>query len=313
MVEDSQIKAEVSPFAIREGEIKVFDCKDGYVSMNQIINKINLGHITDIHFEILEIVNEFEFITSRQIYQLLQIKGIDIKSQDKLNKKLEQLIKTKILTRYYFHSEDVKGIYRIYCLEKMGKYLLNSRDIECKWQPTDNVKPVSLIKKRLAGNQTLLAYLRKVKAFDSYVVKPTLTAKTIGKQFKATGGSVKLTKNNKSISFLFEAIRREDDWKDKLVEKMRLYQDFYDNFVPGDSGFSIMPQLIFICEDEKHTAEAFKLIVTKGLEISKIKLYFTTDLRQNKESLEDTLIEFKLDETTNKYKVVDVELKLLED
>ena len=45
MVEDSQIKAEVSPFAIREGEIKVFDGKDGYVSMNQIINKINLGHI----------------------------------------------------------------------------------------------------------------------------------------------------------------------------------------------------------------------------------------------------------------------------
>ena len=313
MVEDSQIKAEVSPFAIREGEIKVFDGKDGYVSMNQIINKINLGHITDIHFEILEIVNEFEFITSRQIYQLLQIKGIDVKSQDKLNKKLEQLIKTKILTRYYFHSEDGKGIYRIYCLEKMGKYLLNSRDIECKWQPTDNVKPVSLIKKRLAGNQTLLAYLRKVKAFDSYVVKPTLTAKTIGKQFKATGGSVKLTKNNKSISFLFEVIRREDDWKNKLVEKMRLYQDFYDNFIPGDSGFSIIPQLIFICEDEKHTAEAFKLIVTKGLEISKIKLYFTTDLRQNKESLEDTLIEFKLDEATNKYKVADVQLRLLED
>ena len=313
MVEDSQIKAEVSPFAIREGEIKVFDGKDGYVSMNQIINKINLGHITDIHFEILEIVNEFEFITSRQIYQLLQIKGIDVKSQDKLNKKLEQLIKTKILTRYYFHSEDGKGIYRIYCLEKMGKYLLNSRDIECKWQPTDNVKPVSLIKKRLAGNQTLLAYLRKVKAFDSYVVKPALTAKTIGKQFKATGGSVKLTKNNKSISFLFEVIRREDDWKNKLVEKMRLYQDFYDNFIPGDSGFSIIPQLIFICEDEKHTAEAFKIIVTKGLEISKIKLYFTTDLRQNKESLEDTLIEFKLDEATNKYKVADVELRLLED
>lgn len=313
MVEDSQIKAEVSPFAIREGEIKVFDGKDGYVSMNQIINKINLGHITDIHFQILEIVNEFEFITSRQIYQLLQIKGIEIKSQDKLNKKLEQLIKTKILTRYYFHSEDGKGIYRIYCLEKMGKYLLNSRDIECKWQPTDNVKPVALIKKRLAGNQTLLAYLRKVKAFDSYVVKPQLTAKTLAKPFKASGGSVKLTKNNKSISFLFEVVRREEDWKNKLVEKMRLYQDFYDNFVPGDSGFPIMPQLIFVCEDEKHTAETFKLIVTKGLEISKIKLYFTTDLRQNKESLEDTLIEFKLDENTNKYKVTDVELKLLED
>ena len=166
MVEDSQIKAEVSPFAIREGEIKTFDGKDGYVSMNQIIHKINLGHITDIHFLILELVNEFEFITSRQLYQILEWKGIDLKSQDKLNKKLEQLIKCKILTRYYFNSEEGKGIYRIYCLEKMGKYLLNSRGIECKWQPTDNTKTVGMIKKRLAGNQVIIAYLRKVKAFN---------------------------------------------------------------------------------------------------------------------------------------------------
>ena len=70
MVEDNQIKTEVSPFAIREGEIKVFDGKDGYVSMNQIIHKINIGHITDIHFKVMELVNEFEFITSRQIYQM---------------------------------------------------------------------------------------------------------------------------------------------------------------------------------------------------------------------------------------------------
>ena len=313
MVEDNQIKAQISPFAIREGEIKTFDGKDGYVSMNQIVHKINIGHINEIHFAILDLVNEFEFITSRQLYQMLEIKGFDPKSQDKLNNKLEQLVKSKILTRYYFTSEEGKGIYRIYCLEKMGKYLLNSKETECKWQPSDNTKPVAMIKKRLAGNQTLLAYLRKVKAFDSYVVKPQLTAKTLAKPFKASGGSVKLTKNNKSISFLFEVVRREEDWKNKLVEKMRLYQDFYDNFVPGDSGFPIMPQLIFVCEDEKHTAETFKLIVTKGLEISKIKLYFTTDLRQNKESLEDTLIEFKLDENTNKYKVANVELKLLED
>ena len=52
MVEDSQIKAQVSPFAIREGEIKTFDGKDGYVSMNQIVHKIDIGHINEIHFAI---------------------------------------------------------------------------------------------------------------------------------------------------------------------------------------------------------------------------------------------------------------------
>ena len=122
MVEDQEIKTTVSPFAIREGEIKTFDGKDGYVSINQIIHKINLGHINDVHFKILDLVNEFEFLTSRQIFQILKHKGVEIKSQDKLNTKLEQLVKTKILTRYYFTSEEGKGIYRIYCMEKMGKY-----------------------------------------------------------------------------------------------------------------------------------------------------------------------------------------------
>ena len=45
MVEDSQIKAEISPFAIREGEIKVFDGKDGYVSMNLYLMSKELKHL----------------------------------------------------------------------------------------------------------------------------------------------------------------------------------------------------------------------------------------------------------------------------
>lgn len=309
MVEDNQIKAQISPFAIREGEIKTFDGKDGYVSMNQIVHKINIGHITDIHFAILELVNQFEFITSRQLYQMLEIKGIDPKSQDKLNNKLEALVKSKILTRYYFTSDEGKGIYRIYCLEKMGKYLLTSKEIECKWQPSDNTKPVPMIKKRLAGNQTIIAYLRKVKAFDEFIVKPAINAKIAGKVFKATGGCVKLTKNNKSIQFLFEVIRREPEWEKKLVDKMRLYQDFYGNFVAGDSGFSSLPQLIFVCEDEKHMAETFKEIVKGNVEIPQIKLYFTTDLRQNEETLENTLVEFKL--VDGKYRMENIEVKLL--
>ena len=311
MVEDSEIKTTVSPFAIRQGEIKVFDGKDGYVSMNQIIQKINVGHINDLHFRIMELVNEFEFITSRQLYKILEKEKFELKSQDKLNNKLEQLVKTKILTRYYFNSEDGKGIYRIYCLEKMGKYLLNSRGVECKWQPTDNTKPVAMIKKRLASNQLLISYMEKVQAFDSYVVKVPMNAKQLGNQFKATGGKVTLGKNGKTIDFIFEVIRREDDWQKKLSDKMKLYKDFYENFVPMDSGFKTLPQLILLCEDEKHMAEAFREIVINKLEIDKIKLYYTTDLRQNEKTLQNSLVEFKLDSTTNKYKMENVDIKLL--
>ena len=311
MVEDNQIKAQISPFAIREGEIKTFDGKDGYVSMNQIVHKINIGHINEIHFAILDLVNEFEFITSRQLYQMLEIKGFDPKSQDKLNNKLEQLVKSKILTRYYFTSEEGKGIYRIYCLEKMGKYLLNSKETECKWQPSDNTKPVAMIKKRLASNQLLISYKEKVQAFDSFQIKVPMNAKILGKQFKATGGKVTLSKNGKSIDFIFEVIRREDDWQKKLADKMKLYKDFYENFVAMDSGFKTIPQLILLCEDEKHMAETFREIVVNGLGIDKLNLYYTTDLRQNDRTLEHSLAEFKLDPVTNKYKMENVDIKLL--
>ena len=193
----------------------------------------------------------------------------------------------------------------------MGKYLLNSRGIECKWQPTDNTKTVAMIKKRLAGNQIIIAYLRKVKAFDGYTVKPTITAKKLGKIFKCQAG-IKITKNNKSINFLFETIRREDDWENKLIDRMKLYIDFYESFVQFDSGFEMKPQLILVCEDNKHMIETLKVIVTNKLEIPGLKLLFTADLRQNSDSLEKSLIEFKIDDTTGKYKMEEVSLKVLE-
>ena len=93
---------------------------------------------------------------------------------------------------------------------------------------------------------------------------------------------------------------------------MQLYKDFYENFITNDSGFEKVPQLIFICEDEKHMAETFKTIVTNKLELEKIKLYFSTDLKQNSDSLENTLVEYVLDKKTNKYKIKEVQTKLLE-
>ena len=308
MVEDNEIKTTISPFRMREGEIKVFDGKDGYVSMNQILQKINLGHINDIHFKILDLINKFEFLTSRQMFQLLEHENADIKSQDKLNNKLDQLIRSKILTRYYFTSPEGSGIYRVYCMEKMGKYLLTSREIECKWQPSDNAKPVEMIKKKLAGNQLVIAYMRKVKAFSDYKLKPQILAKTLNKQFKPVA-SIDLEFSGRKISFVYEVIRRNVDWENKLIERMNLWKDFYENFTPGDSGFTSIPGLILVCEDDRHMAEIFKTIVTNKISIPKITLYYTTDFNQNNDSLSKSLYDFI--EENGKYKIRNVEAKIL--
>ena len=77
----------------------------------------------------------------------------------------------------------------------------------------------------------------------------------------------------------------------------------------GDEDTTIVE--IIVCEDDMHMAEIFRELVTHNITFSKINLYYTTDLKQNSESLETTLTEFKLDPETNKYKAQNVELKLL--
>ena len=312
MVEDNAIKSPKSPFAMRENEIKVFDGKDGYASIDQVVFKIDKGYINEVHFQILEIINEFEFMTSRQIYQMLIKKGIDVKSQDKLNKKLEDMIKSKIITRYYFSSDEGKGIYRVYCLDKIGKYLLNSRQIKTNWQPTDNTKPVYMLKRRLAGNQVLMAYMQKVGAYKSFVLNPMMFAKRQNIKFQPSGGQVTLVKNDIKIDFVFEIVRRNPGWEEKLMEKMKLYEEFYDNFQSKDCGFDKKPQLVIIGEDDEHLIEIFKAIKKIKVELKGIEVYYSTDLRQLEPEIDKTLIAFKQDSETGRYRMEMLQVPLLE-
>ena len=312
MVEDNAIKAPKSPFAMRENEIKVFDGKDGYASIDQVVFKIDKGYINEVHFQILEIINEFEFMTSRQIYQMLIKKGIDVKSQDKLNKKLEDMIKSKIITRYYFSSDEGKGIYRVYCLDKIGKYLLNSRQIKTNWQPTDNTKPVYMLKRRLAGNQVLMAYMQKVGAYKSFVLNPMMFAKRQNIKFQPSGGQVTLVKNDIKVDFVFEIVRRNPGWEEKLMEKMKLYEEFYDNFQSKDCGFDKKPQLVIIGEDDEHLIEIFKAIKKIKVELKGIEVYYSTDLRQLEPEIDKTLIAFKQDPETGRYRMEMLQVPLLE-
>src|SRR5699024_10956252 len=131
------------------------------------------------------------------------------------------------------------------------------------------------------------------------------------KTFKGHG-EVKISKAGKSLSMIFECVRREEEWETKFVDRMRLYKDFLENFVPFDSGYESRPQLILVCEDDKHMVETFKEIVKNDLELDKIKIYFTTDLKQNANSLEKSLTEFTKNASTGKFVAKNVEFKILE-
>ena len=301
MINDNEIKATKSPFAMRPNEEKVFDGKTGYSSVNQAVFMVDMGYVHELHFEMLEIISKFEFITSRQVYQLLQIKGIEVKDQNKVNARLENLIKARAVSRYYFKSDEGNGIYRVYCLEKNGKFLLNSREIRTDWVPTNNTRPVYLIKKRLAGNQVIIAYLMKAKYFQNYVVDPVLTAKRQNMRFKVSGGVVTLNKGGKIKDLMFESVRREPGWEERFLTKMSLYSEFYEYFNIRDSGFEAPPQLVLVGEDDQHLVEIFKLIVKNKVMLKDCNILYTTDLRQLDETLEKSLISFNYNEERGKY------------
>ena len=165
-----------------------------------------------------------------------------------------------------------------------------------------------MIKQKLAGNQLIVAYLRKVKAMKSFELKPQITSKSYQKIFKPIA-RVDFTYNNNSISFVYEVIRRNEGWEKALADRMKLWKDFYDNFVPMDSNFANVPQLVFVCEDERHMAEVFRVLVINNIFINQINYYFTTDLLQNSENLEDTLFNFYEEE--GKYKIKRVNAAIL--
>ena len=104
MINDKQVKTKVSPFAVRENEIKVYDGKEGYASINQVVFKMDMGYINEQHIMALEVVNEYGFVTSRQVTQVLEARGkladIEVdRRQDRVAKWLEDLTKSKVLAR----------------------------------------------------------------------------------------------------------------------------------------------------------------------------------------------------------------------
>ncbi len=316
MVNDKEVKTAVSPFAVRQDEKKVYDGKEGFASINQVVFKMDMGYINESHIEALEVVNEFGYVTSRQVTQVLELRGKlnDIepeKRQTKVAKWLEDLTKSKVIARYFFQSETGKSSYRAYCIDKIATYILKQRNIPTTWQPTENTKPAFAVKRKLAGNQVIIAYMQKVAAYEKANPNVLLYSKKYNVKFKPTGGMVTLKNDSEEVNFIFEVVRRNDDWQNMFAEKVQLYSDFYENFARNDAGFEEKPQIVFVAEDIQHIADLFRIIKKVGMVVEDSNMYFTTELRHLEDNLENSISVFEVENESRKYKLVTKTLDIL--
>ncbi len=255
-------------------------------------------------------------MNSRQVTQILDLRGKlnDIeedKKQAKVAKWLEDLSKSKVVARYYFQSEQGKSSYRAYAMDKIGTYILKQRNIATTWQPTDNTKPAYAVKRKLAGNQVIIAYMQKVASFVSTNPNVLLYSKKYNVKFKPTGGLVTMKNGTEEVNFVFEIVRRNEDWQNMFAEKIQLYSDFYENFAKNDAGFYEKPQLVLVGEDVQHFADMFRIIKKVNTVLKDDEIYFTTELKHLDEELVNSISVFELEQESKKYKLVTKQLDIL--
>lgn len=276
-----QIKTKDSPFKVHVNEAKDFDSKpNNYVSMWNIRNKIAQGQLKEEHFFVLEAVNCLVYCTSKQIlsYLYCEKKEINIKNQDKLNNKLDSMVKLAMVDRFKFYSETGTGVYYVYFLNKNGHIVLQSilNKKKTSYEPGLIAKTSEEIKRRLAANQIILAYKEtfdfvqnfynfKIVIADAEVpIRPTAIIQFI------------------NSTLLIEARRRFEGWEEDLHDKMDRYKILFQNHDTQNltydytSDFLKMPlYILIVCEDLEHAREVKNILF--GHEMY-ARLFFTYDI-----------------------------------
>ena len=95
------------------------------------------------------------------------------------------------------------------------------------------------------------------------------------------------------------------------MEKIKLYEEFYENYQAKDCGFDKKPQLIIIGEDNEHLIEIFKATKKIKAELNGIDVYYSTDLMQLENDMDKTLIAFRFEQETGKYRMEMQQVPLL--
>lgn len=262
-----EIKAVISPFAIRQNEEKNFETERGNnVSMVSVQNKYKLGHINDTHTNILKIISILGFCTSKQILSFSYSQKIDlgIKNEDKLKNKIDTLKKSGLIEIIRFQSDEGMGIFRVISISKNGLkflklYLKQSKALYFENMPTFSADK---IKRILSANQYALACMEKIPDFYKIHCQETIFCQ---KQIPIRPSTI--------IDFqqslvLLESVRRTDETREKFADKIERYVTLFENINnnniaennPAYMKCNKKVYLIFVCEDYEHANEIESII-----------------------------------------------------
>lgn len=295
--DDTFIKAESSPFRTFPDDKQEFLRKTNYVDLGKAIQQYRNGEIEERMLRILDIVVQHKYISIRQIWQMYLLKFGKYIKRDNLNKLLNRMAEKGLVVGFIVRSSIGETMYHTYCADYNGIRLYTALTSEStNWKRTDTLQKPYIIKRSLAKNQFLIAYL---KYYDvDYKLQPKLMFTKDGGRELAVTPAIQLTFKLKeqldSIVFLVETIRTYQGWEEDYSEKLIRYGQYMKSV---EDTQTLKKYYIIICaESTEQVGEAAQVFyklrhVKKIQELRNVKLFYTYDLELLDNHIEKSLLD----------------------
>lgn len=276
-----------SPFVIVQGEQREIEhFGNDYVSIYQIIFDVKHNYINEIHYKILEIVNKHRYVTSKQITDIMNYYKFDT-TQERIKRAMKICLKKQLLERCFFANNGGCSSYKVYSLGKNGADLLRYRGNKSYWNPLESVEKPDKIKKVLATNQIITAYMKCSHDFKNYYINQIITAKEDDIATVRASAIIYTEQND----YVYEVIRRKENWEKCLCDKLTRYEKVFENIEFTNLEFDKKPKFVICGEDKEQNIEISDLL--KGMDFKNLRILYTVDKLNLIENFENSIYEIK--------------------
>lgn len=256
-----------SLFSINPNDERHFEIKDDAVNFNLLMHNLETGNITKLDKTIICIIALSEYTTTKQISELLTLMGIRF-SENMLNSSIKRLHKNTLICISKISEANIK----ILSLDKNGSEIAKRLNVPHNWSAFQRVDEAWKVKTILCCNQLKNAYLKSQLPLEWFRVREKLTANdvTIRPSFA--------TKISDTV-FLFDVVRRKEDWQNAMIEKIYRYDEIISNIDNNSWDINDNLYLVINGEDFQHNVEILKILQQLDISIMS-KILFTEDLLQ---------------------------------
>ncbi len=257
----------LSPFASYVGDMHKLNKPKKNTTKVEADFLLEKGHIGYIEKAILFTINRLVFATSLQITFYLKKSGYDIESKT-VARKLTRLKEKSFVRQIEFVSENSISSYKAYYLGYHGTGLLRALDVKTYSQGYVSEIKTFKIKSILASNQLLTQVMDDNLEFK--VSKVIVNDSIIGCIVRPQS-----ILKFKDQDFLVEVVRKTENWKEKLSQKLLRYDTVIENYQNLNMKFNTKPVLIIQGESYEHMFEIMNLYKENTYE--NIEVIFTFD------------------------------------